>query len=63
MKKLIIALFALSLLVLGAPIASAANVEITISEPTHREIDGVFIDDELTALLSYDGRLGQLVSN
>ena len=63
MKKLIVAMFALSLLVLGAPITSAANVEITISEPTHREIDGVFNDDELTALLSYDGRLGQLVFN
>ena len=38
MKKLIVAMFALSLLVLGAPITSAAHVEITISEPTHREI-------------------------
>ena len=61
MKKVIVSFFALTLLVLGAPIANAASVEITISEPTHRQIDGEFIDDDLTALLSYGGRLGQLV--
>jgi hypothetical protein len=63
MKKVIASLFAMTLLVLGAPFANAANVEITITEPTHRVIDGVFIDDDLTALLSYGGRLGQLVFN
>ncbi len=63
MKRVVVSLFALTLLVLGTPIASAANVAVTISEPTHREIDGAFIDDELTALLSYGGRLGQLVFN
>jgi hypothetical protein len=63
MKRVLASLFALTILVLGAPIASAANVAVTVSEPTHREIDGTFIDDELTALLSYGGRLGQLVFN
>lgn len=63
MKKVLISFFALGLLLLGAPIANAESVAITISEPTHRQIDGVFIDDELTALLSYGGRLGQLVFN
>jgi hypothetical protein len=63
MKKVIASLFAATLLILGAPVANAATVEITISEPSHREIDGDFIDDELTALLSYGGRLGQLVFN
>ena len=63
MKRVIASIFAIALLLLGAPIASAASVAITVSEPSHREIDGAFIDDELTALLSYDGRLGQLVFN
>ena len=63
MKKTLASVFAIALLLLGAPIASAESVAITISEPSHREIDGVFIDDELTALLSFDGRLGQLVFN
>lgn len=55
--------FVLALLVLAAPIANAEGVAITISEPAHRQIDGVFIDDELSTLLAYDGRLGQLVFN
>ena len=63
MKRVLASIFALTLLVLGAPMASAANVAVTVSEPTHREIDGAFIDDDLTALLSYGGRLGQLVFN
>lgn len=63
MRKVMAAFFVLALLVLGAPIANAENVAITISEPTHRQFDGVFIDDELALLLSYEGRLGQLVFN
>lgn len=63
MKKVIASVFVMILLLLGAPAASAENVAITITEPTHRQIDGVFINDELTALLSYSGRLGQLVFN
>jgi hypothetical protein len=63
MKRVLASIFALTLIVLGVPIASAASVAVTVSEPTHREIDGAFIDDELTALLSYGGRLGQLVFN
>jgi len=63
MKKVLASVFALALLLLVAPVANAASVSITVSEPSHREIDGAFIDDELTALLSYGGRLGQLVFN
>lgn len=63
MKRFVALVFALALLLLSAPIASAVNVAVTVSEPTHREIDGAFIDDDLTALLSYGGRLGQLVFN
>ena len=63
MRKVFTSIFALALILLGAPIANAEGVAITISEPSHRQIDGVFIDDELTTLLSYEGRLGQLVFN
>ena len=63
MKRVLASIFTLTFLVLGAPMASAVSVAVTVSEPTHREIDGTFIDDDLTALLSYGGRLGQLVFN
>jgi hypothetical protein len=63
MKRVLVSIFALTILFLGAPVANAESVAVTISEPTHREVDGAFIDDELTALLSYGGRLGQLVFN
>ncbi len=63
MRRVIASAFALTLFLIGAPTASAANVEIAITEPTHRKIDGVFIDDELATLLSYGSRLGQLVFN
>ena len=63
MKRVITLVFAAALVLSGAPIASASSVAITISEPSHREVDGAFIDDDLTALLSYGGRLGQLVFN
>lgn len=63
MRKVLTSIFVLALLLLGVPIASAESVAITISEPSHRKIDGVFIDDELTTLLSYEGRLGQFVFN
>jgi hypothetical protein len=63
MKKVLTSIFVVAILFSGAPIASAANVAITVSEPSHREVDGEFINDDLTALLSYGGRLGQLVFN
>jgi len=34
---------------------------ITVFEPTHRQLDGKFIDDDLTSLLSPTGNLGVLV--
>ncbi len=42
------------------PSASATNI-ITITEPTHRQLDGAFIDDELATLISYDGVLGKKI--
>ncbi len=40
--------------------ASATNL-ITISAPSHRTLDGKFINDELATSLGYDGALGKLI--
>ncbi|MGI9131678.1 MAG: hypothetical protein ACR2IU_03410, partial [Candidatus Nanopelagicaceae bacterium] len=63
MKKLYFVISALLIALFTAPMASAADVAINITAPTHRQFDGLFIDDELTAQLAYEGRLGQLVFN
>ena len=63
MKRALISIFTIALISIGTPFANASDVAITISEPSHRQVNGVFIDDELTPLLSYSGRLGQLVFN
>jgi len=62
MKKilLIISIFVFS--ALGLQPASAAT-QITITEHSHRQLDGKFFDDDLASLLTYGGRLGQLVFN
>lgn len=61
MKKLIalITIF-FSLLLVTPANASEPNLVI-ITEPSHRQLDGKFIDDSLSDLISYNGRLGQLV--
>ncbi len=61
MRKLIAIFCASIFVILGTPSASAASVEITLTEPSHRQVDGIFTDDELASLLSYEGRLGRLV--
>jgi len=43
-----------------APAAHAGTI-ITITAPTHRELDGKFLDDQLATDLAYGGSLGQLV--
>ena len=63
MKKLYFVISALLIALFTAPMASAADVAINITAPTHRQFDGLFIDDELAAQLAYEGRLGQLVFN
>ena len=63
MKKLLSIICALLITVMSAPTAGAVDAPIYITEPTHRQLDGVFIDDGLIPLLAYDGRLGQLVFN
>ena len=40
-----------------APSAHATTI-INITEPTHRQLDGAFVDDDLATLLSYSGALG-----
>lgn len=47
---------------LGTPSAQA-NTTVFLSEPSHRQINGQFIDDLLTTSLGISGRLGQLVFN
>lgn len=59
MKRIFIFAFALFLI---TPIQSAgAATSITISEPTHRLINGKFLDDSLAAKLMPTGSLGALV--
>jgi len=48
--------------IFGVPQASASPT-VTLTEPTHRQINGQFIDDELAKSLQVDGRLGQIVFN
>ena len=54
------ALFSLFFSLISIPISHAASV-ITITEATHRDLTGVFIDDSLAGLITPNGRLGQLV--
>ena len=59
MKRILIFAFALFLI---TPIQSAgAATSVTISEPTHRLINGKFLDDALAAKLMPTGSLGALV--
>ena len=59
MKRVI---FVLSLIVaLLIPTSARADSAIILTEQSHRQIDGKFIDDELATSLSYNGRLGQLI--
>ena len=43
-----------------APDAHAGTI-ITVTAPTHRELDGKFLDDQLATDMAYGGSLGQLV--
>jgi hypothetical protein len=58
-KRALIFVFALFLL---SPFQSAsAATQVIISEPTHRLIDGKFVNDSLAAKLLPDGALGSLI--
>ena len=67
MKKLalsiIAALLSLSgaLLVVPSAHADISRNDIALTEPTHRLMDGTFVDDQLAAELSPSGKLGTLI--
>jgi len=60
MKRAFVFLATLMLTFISFPIAQASST-ILLTEPTHRQINGEFIDDALAASLGVTGRLGQLV--
>ena len=60
MKRLVVALACIALTFIATPVARANSV-ILLTEPTHRQINGQFIDDALADTLAGTGRLGQLV--
>jgi len=57
MKKFL----ALLILFIAIPAPAQAASVIDLTEGTHRQIDGKFFDDELSVLISPEGRLGKLV--
>jgi hypothetical protein len=66
MKSLTRTFVASALLVLSVPLTisnAEASQTILLTEPTHQQISGEFIDDDLTASLEITGRLGSLVFN
>ena len=60
MKKSLGLIFVLFFLFVSLPIAQAAT-SITLTEPTHRALNGKFFDDELATSLARDGKLGSIV--
>ncbi len=60
MKRILVAIITIFITFLSLPMASASTT-ILLTEPSHRQIDGVFIDDELAISLAVTGRLGHLV--
>ena len=62
MKRIVTLTAAIILTLISIPIAQAGST-IILTEPTHRQINGEFIDDVLATSLGLTGRLGQLVFN
>lgn len=62
MKRFWVLIASLALTLISLPSAEA-NSSVLLTEPTHRQINGQFIDDDLAASLGVDGRLGQLIFN
>ena len=60
MKRLLSLIAALTFTFLSMPLAQASN-SVLLTEPTHRQINGQFVDDALATSLGVSGRLGQLV--
>ena len=62
MKKFLAVIFLFVFSFLNLQPASGFS-QIIITEHSHRQLDGRFYDDSLAELLTYGGRLGQLVFN
>jgi hypothetical protein len=62
MKRFWFFLATFTLTLIALPSAHASST-IILTEPTHRQINGQFIDDDLATSLDLGGRLGQLVFN
>ena len=62
MKRLVVAAIAFIFTFTALPVAQAQTT-VVLTEPTHREINGQFVDDNLAAQLGVTGRLGQIVFN
>jgi hypothetical protein len=65
MKRSFVALFciplaSIALIFVSTPTTQASSI-ILLTEPTHRQLNGQFIDDALAASIAGTGRLGQLV--
>jgi hypothetical protein len=62
MKRLIVVAIAFIFTYIALPIAQAQTT-VLLTEPTHRQINGQFVDDNLATQLGVTGRLGQIVFN
>jgi hypothetical protein len=54
-------LLALALLLISIATPVVADTTMTLTEPTHRSVTGVFINDELASSITPRGRLGKLL--
>ncbi len=62
MKRLLIGAIAFIFTFIAIPVAQAQTT-VLLTEPTHRQINGQFVDDNLATELGVNGRLGQIVFN
>jgi hypothetical protein len=60
MKRLAVSAIAFLITCVALPVAHAQTT-VVLTEPTHRQINGQFVDDNLAAQLGVTGRLGQIV--
>jgi hypothetical protein len=67
MKRLVALIATACIALLSIPLSGAAatpaSSSILLTEPTHRQINGQFVDDQLATSLGVAGRLGNLIFN
>ena len=63
MRRVLATIMAALFVFSGSQSANALEVSISLSEPSHRQINGDFLDDELAEHLAFNGKLGELVFN